>query len=201
MTFYLLHNDGAALIATDRPVIRAADAGAIAEARDLLTAIHEYGADRAARIAIETQAAVERGRAEGFAEGRAAFAAAIAELAGQAARDARESENALAALALAAVRQMLGAIGDEVVMTGIARRAVAAVTPGGVITVEVPPTLQQPVLAALADHHGEGEVHVIADPALEIHQCRVSGADGRIIADLDVQIAALAERWELADVA
>ncbi|MDF0490011.1 FliH/SctL family protein [Sphingomonas sp. H39-1-10] len=201
MTFYFLHNDGAALIATDQPVIRAGDAGAIAEARDLLATVRAYAADTAARVAAETQAAIERGRAEGFADGRARFVAAIAELTAQATRREREREGELAALALAAVRQMLGAIGDAAVTAGLACRAVAAVAPGGTITVEVPPALQQPVIDALADHHGDGAVQVVADAALEIGQCRVSGADGRIIADLGVQLAALAERWELADVA
>jgi type III secretion protein L len=61
--------------------------------------------------------------------------------------------------------------------------------------------MQPLVEEALAGGQDGTTIVVTALPGLGDHQCRITAPDGRIIADLDVQMAALAQRWELSDVA
>ncbi|WP_404334957.1 FliH/SctL family protein [Sphingomonas sp. MMS12-HWE2-04] len=201
MSFYLLHNDGRSLLATDTPVVRARDRAPIAEAGGLLARLGELHRDQEARAATAEAEARDRGYTAGFAAGEAAFVEAVAEIARQAAAHQSDGEDKIAELALAAVRQMLGAIGDEEAMAGVARRAVAAVVATGPILVETSPAMQARVEAALGEGSAEHPVSVAADAALSDRECRIHGPDGRIIADLDGQVAALAERWELDHVA
>ncbi|MCJ2189093.1 FliH/SctL family protein [Novosphingobium beihaiensis] len=200
MTYYLLHNDGHALLATDRPVLKAAERTGLSDASALLAATHALHEDAAARARAAEQAARERGLAEGREEGRAAFLKAIAELTRQVNADRAEQETRLASLALAALRCMTSDIGEEAMLEGLARRAVASVLPAGAVEVSVAPAFAGPLGEAFAASDTSAEasqpaVRVRADPALAAHQCRIVTASGRVIADLDHQIAAIAQRW------
>jgi flagellar biosynthesis/type III secretory pathway protein FliH len=66
--------------------------------------------------------------------------------------------------------------------------------------VEVSEAMRPAVEAALVGMEENKAVNVRADPALADDQCRIAAGDGRIIADLSVQLAALEERWEAAHV-
>jgi type III secretion protein L len=199
MTYLLLRNDGETLLATDRPIVKAGERAALTDALALLDRLRdEHALATAARDAAEEEAR-RRGHAEGFAEGRRAFADAIARIAEQTSAHRAHEESEIAALALAALRQIAGELGDAAVMQGVALRAARAVVPQGPVTVEVAPLIATEVEEGLARLDGGAEVTVRPDPALGERQCRVTGPDSRIIADLDHQLAELADRWKVAD--
>ena len=199
MAFHLIHSDGRVLLASDRPVLRAADRPAIEDARALLGAVRDlHDRQQEALARARADAAVE-GRRAGEAEGRAAFAAAIATLTAQVGADAERRDENVAALALAALRQMVGAMADGERMAGIARRAVEALGTHGPILVEVSQAMLPHVERAFADRPVQAEIALRPLAGLADDQCRLTAPDGRIIADVGVQIESFARRWEMAD--
>jgi type III secretion protein L len=200
MTFHMLHLGPQGALASDRPIIKAAEHESLADVFALLARLRTVEAAQAEAAREAMADARARGHAEGFADGRAAFAKAIAEMAAEASLHRQAEEEEIAALAMAAVRQMVGAIGDEAMMAGIARRAVATVAPSGPILVETSEAMLPAVETALAEAQEDRPVNIRADPALADHQCRIAAGDGRIIADLSVQLAALEQRWGVAHV-
>ncbi|AHE54854.1 hypothetical protein [Sphingomonas sanxanigenens] len=193
MSYHVLHNDGHALLVTDRPIVKAHERQPIADAILLLDRLKTEGQRRDAGVAAAEAEARERGYREGYETGRRDFVDAVSNLAAQHEADRRQREQEIASLALAALRQIAGEIGDAETMLGVALRAARAVVPQGPVTIEVSPAIATEVEAGLA--RVEGEIVVHADPDLGERQCRVSGPDSRIIADLDRQLDELAERW------
>ncbi|MGF7146935.1 flagellar biosynthesis/type III secretory pathway protein FliH [Sphingomonas zeicaulis] len=193
MSYHVLHNDGYTLLATDRPIVKAHERQPIGDAILLLDRLKTEGQRRDAGIAAAESEARERGYREGYDSGRRDFVEAVTNLAAQHEADRRQREQEIASLALAALRQIAGEIGDAETMQGVALRAARAVVPQGPVTIDVSPTIAVEVEAGLA--RVEGEIVVRADPDLGERQCRVSGPDSRIIADLDRQFDEVAERW------
>jgi flagellar biosynthesis/type III secretory pathway protein FliH len=179
--------------------VKACDRGHLTDALALIERLRtESAAADTARETAEAEAR-RRGHEAGYAAGRTAFAEAIAALAAQASADRVQAETEVAALALTALRQIAGDLGDAAVMQGVALRAARAVVPQGPVAIEVAPIIAAEVEAGLARLDPGAEVTVRADPTLGERQCRVTGPDSRIIADLDRQIAGVAERWGVAD--
>lgn len=200
MSYHVLHNDGHALLATDRPIVKAHERQPIADAILLLDRLKTEGQRRDAGIAAAETEARERGYREGYETGRRDFVAAVTNLAVQHEADRRREEQEIASLALAALRQIAGEIGDAETMQGVALRAARAVVPQGPVSIEVSPAIALEVEAGLRRIEGETVIVVRADPELDERQCRVTGPDSRIIADLDRQLDELAERWGTAHV-
>jgi type III secretion protein L len=200
MMFHLLHDDGHALIATECPIIKARDAQALRDGAALLAHLKALHADAAESREQAVRIARNDGRREGEAEGRAAFAAAVTAIALQAVEDRLAQEQQIADLALAALRRMIEEIGDEAMLVGVARRAVASVLPSEDVQVHVAPGLAEAVANALAKDERTASIVLRPDPELLAHQCRVITTSGRVIADVDRQIAAIEERWSIAHV-
>lgn len=200
MSYHLLHSDGYALLVSDQPIIKAKERRALNDAFALLDRLREEAARRSNAAAAVEREARERGYREGHAAGQAAFARAISDLAVQAETHRRTEEAEIASLALAAVRQIAGQVGDAAMMQGVALRAVQAVAPQGPVIVDVPPAIATQVEAGLVSAEEGHSITVRVDPSLGERQCRVSGPNSRIIADLDYQISELAERWKIENV-
>ena len=200
MTFHLIHHDGHAMIGTDRPIVKASDARGLQEASQLLARIRTLHVDASTLCDEAERKAREEGRFHGEAQGRADFAAAIADIALQAREDRLALEQQIADLALAALRRMVDEIGDEAMLVGAARRAVASVLPVEEVQVHVAPDLAQAVARAFAEDERTTGVILRPSPELLAHQCRVVTSAGRIIADIDRQIAAIEDRWSAAHV-
>lgn len=200
MTFHLIHHDDHAMIGTERTIVKAGDAKAVQEASQLLARIRNLHVDASARCEEAERTAREEGRLHGEAQGRADFAAAIADIALQAREDRLAREQQIADLALAALRRMVDEIGDDAMLVGAARRAVASVLPAEEVQVHVAPDLAQAVASALAEDERTTGVMLRPSPELLAHQCRIVTSAGRIIADIDRQIAAIEERWSAAHV-
>jgi flagellar biosynthesis/type III secretory pathway protein FliH len=200
VTFYLVHRDGKALVASDRPLLKAREADRLQDASALLARAEALENQSRQRRDGAEQDARQKGLAQGLEEGRSAFSGAIAELTAQVEAWRQTQEREVAALALAALRRMVDDIGEEAMMVGLARRAVAAVANGTEAQVHVAPALADVLAAAFAGNEALREVAICADPELAAHQCRVVTSQGRIIADLAVQLAEIEKRWNLAHV-
>ena len=152
--------------------------------------------DDAATAANEAEAAgYERGRQEALAEMRGALGDALAALAQGFAEENERRERGTAAAAMQVVERLLGQLEGTVIITGLAREALRKAG-AGPVTVTVAPEWADTVRQRLADH---ADLMVEVAPALGRFACRVTAQDGRIIADLDTQLAALRERWGLAE--
>lgn len=199
MAFHLIHADGRSLLASDRPLLRAAERKPVEDAAALLAQVRDWHDRQEAALVKERAAAIEQGRISGEAEGRAAFAEAITTLTAQAQADAERRDEDVAALALAALRQMVGALADEERMAGIAKRAVEALGSRGPVVVDVSEAMRPYVEEAFADLPSQTEVSVRGQEGLGDDQCRLTAPDGWIVADVDVQVQSVAKRWEVAD--
>jgi len=199
MAFHLIHNDGRSLLASDRPVLKAADRPAVEESLALLDRVRTLHDHQQEALTQARADAVAEGRCAGEAEGRAAFAAAIAKLTEQVEADTLRRDEDVAALALAALRQMVGALADGERMAGIARRAVEALGSHGPILVEISPAMLPHVERAFLDRPAQVEVALRARNGLADDQCRLTAPDGRIVADVGVQLQSFAQRWEMTD--
>lgn len=199
MAFHLIHADGHALLCSDSPLLRAGERQPLEDAIALLDAVTAMHRKREAMLAAERAAAAAQGHAAGVEAGKAAFADAIAALAARVEADASARMEAVARLALAALRQMLGALPDDERMAAIARRAVEALGARGPVLVDVSAAMAGPVARAFAERPVAVEVLVRGVAALADDQCRLSGPDGRIIADVAVQLQSFAARWDMAD--
>ena len=200
MSYHLLYSDSHALLASDTPVIKARERQPLADAMARLERLRAEAIRRESAAAAVEAEARDRGYREGFETGQRAFAEAVARLSAQADAHRRFEEEEVASLALAAVRQIAGELGDAAIMQGVALRAARAVVPQGAVTVDVAPAIAPEVEAELARIEGDVTITVRADPLLGERQCRITGPDSRIIADLDHQLDELAERWGTAHV-
>lgn len=197
MTFFLLHDGGAAILATDRKILKAHERTAVDDAATLLERAREHAQAQQARCAKEQSEAHEHGYREGREEGRAAFSQAIVELARQAEKHRQAEEREIAALALSALRRMIDDIGNAEMMAGLAKRAVAAVIGQGEIRVHAAPQLCSRIAETLRADEATCNVPVLPDHQLAEYQCRIAAGGTRIIADLPVQFSAIEKRWSV----
>jgi flagellar biosynthesis/type III secretory pathway protein FliH len=134
-----------------------------------------------------------RGRQQALDEMRIVLSDAVAELAAGFAAENERREHDTAAAAMQVVERLLGQLDDAQIVTGLAREALRKAG-AGQVTVTVAPEWVDTVSSRLTDI---ALVKVESAPALGRFACRVTSQDGRIIADLDTQLAALRERWGL----
>lgn len=183
---------GDSMVRLRSPRIARKDVRALREATDLLT--------EAKRTRDATQAAYDSSRAQGYADGKAAaraeLAEALSEIAAAFADENARRDSAVGAAAVAVVEQLIGAREPADIVIGLANEALHTAGAGEEIcTIEVAPDLFAPVSAQFQRAHPA--VRVEANPILGTLGCRVLSGDSRIIADLDTQLETLRARWGL----
>lgn len=185
---------GTDLVALPSARIACGDVRAFRDAGELLI--------EAKAIRDGAEAARDTARAKGEAEGREAarteFAAALAaSLSGLGAAFAEENarrEAEVAAAALAVVEQLIGTCPADEIVAGLAAQALRKVNASGdACIVEVAAGIAPDVERRLGE--SVGPLRVVANPELPALACRVVSSEGRIIADLDTQLASLRQRW------
>lgn len=193
MTAMLLLGDSLVRLTSNR--IPAADARPLRDAAELLAEARSIRENAARQAEADREAGYAEGMKQALTEMREALGAALAELdLGLVAENTRR-EAEIARTAMTVVERMLGETPAEQVAIGLARTALNQVQ-GQAATVHVGHEVAAGVRNALqkAEH-----ITVLTDPAAGPLTCRIETAGGRIIADLDVQLAALAKRWGLTD--
>ena len=103
-----------------------------------------------------------------------------------------ERRASIADAAMAAVRMMIGDLGDADIVPGLAQRALDRLGDSGRYVVEVSVDHAQTVAEKLA---GREAVTVEANPGLGPLDCIVRTNTGRVIANMETQMESLAQRW------
>ncbi len=149
-----------------------------------------------AEIEALHQTAEARGYEEGLAIATGEFDARLAELALQFDAFREERRNDIAAAAFAAVKAIIGDMDDERVIMGLVDASLNRRDSEAPVTVEVAPDMVKRLQAHLADRT---YVIVRANEAFGPYDCGLLTPQGRIVADLDVQLSALSDRWGVTD--
>ena len=195
MTFHLLVGDGAAILSGSSARIPAAERQVFADAHALLA--------RAAEAASGMDAAAEAARIEGWkqgwrdaAEGAAAeVTARVADLATAFADEAARRRSEIAEAAFAGARAIVGALDRNDAAIRLALHALGQVPADERVVIACSPEIAERLEDAV---RGRGDVTVEPRPDLQPLEVEILAGDGRLVAGLDVQLAALAERWGVA---
>ena len=158
---------------------------------DLLERAKALSDDAAVAAKAAQQAGYERGRQQALDEMRDTVGEALTSLAQGFAAENKRRERATADAAMQVVERLLGQMDGTVIITGLVNEALRKGGDGKII-ITVAPEWVDTVRRRLADH---ADLTVEANSALGGFACRVTAQDGRIIADLESQLAALRERW------
>jgi flagellar biosynthesis/type III secretory pathway protein FliH len=193
---YFLINSGEQSLGTNSPLIKSRDRQNFYDAAIMLQHVQTV------KSATETAyaEAADRGYADGVAAGRAAIEAKfLLELqkmvaAFEANQTARHEQ--IATVAFAAAQAIVGAIDETEAVRGIVHQVIKRSDSGQAVTVHVNPekcdALHQ--MGAFPD-----TVKLVANPDLGPTDCEIVTANGKIIAGMELQFAALAKRWSVTD--
>jgi type III secretion protein L len=195
MTYHMIIANDRAMMGTSTPLIKARERQAFTDATDMLVATHAL---------YETaQTEIDSARADAFAQGFAAgravaldhVEALIVEAATQINTACTERREDIASAALAATQAIIGEVDAGEVAVRLVARALSRIESQDVLSIEVAPAMHERVAASVAEMT---HVNVVANTALGPLDCTFLTEKGRVIAGLDVQIAALAQRWGVA---
>ncbi len=195
MSYFVL-NTGEQALGVKSPLVKATDRATFANAVELLA----YTEQLKSQIDDAYSAAKERGYADGLAAGneavRGEFQREILELAKSiAAADTARNEH-IAAAAIAGAQAIVGAIDQTDAMRGIIDQVIKRIDKDQAITVHIHP-----------DHHTElaangkfpANVALVSNGAFGPTDCEIVTANGKVIANMDLQLAGLAQRWGVTD--
>jgi flagellar biosynthesis/type III secretory pathway protein FliH len=195
MTYHMIITSDRAMMGSSTPLIKASERIAFCSAADMLVATQDLHSAAQAEIDAARAAAFDAG----FAAGRAAALDHVAGLITQAAAQINtactERREDIASAALAATRAIIGDIGDEQVARALVTRALSRIESHAPVTIDVAPAMYDRIAQTVAHLP---HVSVAANAALGALDCTFLTENGRVIAGLDVQMTALAQRWGVA---
>ena len=203
---YLLWHDAAPSIASPRRLFGAAEVPMVEDARRLCEQLAQQRIALEARAAEAMSRAREEGFAAGVAEGRAAAMAAVSgavEAVSAGATRARDeavsaARDDVALLALQVARKLIGQLPEPERIARLAQEAARQAMPDGEpLRLRVHPAHEAEVRALLAAIAGTGHWRVDGDAALPVSACRIGGARGDVDAEMDVQLARVAQGWSI----
>ncbi|MGB7418503.1 MAG: hypothetical protein WA918_04940 [Erythrobacter sp.] len=194
MSYRLYMRGSAAALFGESPVIQAEEARLFSNAAALL--------EEALRLKADTvrarDCAIEEGRATGRCEVWQERDVFVAEAIGTALCDLTANIDALrddiAQLALLALGHILGDLPDDIKIAALAAKAVDHLDIDRIEAIHVAPALTEKVAAHLPPAVAS---RVEANQGLTTGDCVLLTRSGKVIANLDVQLDKLAERWQV----
>jgi flagellar biosynthesis/type III secretory pathway protein FliH len=195
MTFHLFLDPQTPALAQSASLIKARDRADFEEAVTLLAEVRAMRAAAGADIEAAHADAEARGYADGLATAEARIEAMLTAVTAQFERFSAERRDDIATAAFAAVRAIIGDLEDESIAAGLVEASLSRIDSEGPVAVDVSPDMASRV--ALAVGH-RPSVTVRGNDALGPHDCHIYAPQGRIVADLSIQMRALAERWGVA---
>ena len=192
MTYHIFKTGDYAAIGAAAPLIKASERSEFVSAVALLKAIAEL------RTAAETEAkgryetGYQEGMVRGYAEAQEQVAKLIEDMATRFEAICEERRADVADAALAATKAIIGTLDDVDVAKRLVNQALARIDNGSALTIEVAPAMHARIAAHVAHL---AHVKVEAAEGLGPLDCVFQTKTGRILAGLDLQIAALGERW------
>lgn len=192
MTYHIFHVSGHAAIGPTSPLIKASERSEFTNAVALLGAITALRTDAETNAKIRAETGYQEGMARGYAEAQEQIAKLIEDMATRFEAICEERRADVADAALAATKAIIGSLDDVDVAKRLVNQALARIDNGGALTIEVAPAMHAQIAAHVAhlDH-----VKVEAVEGLGPLDCVFQTKTGRILAGLDLQIAALGDRW------
>lgn len=190
MSFTMIAGDH--ILSGKSALVKAADRLAFTDSLRLLDEAHQVKTDMLEASAAARDAAYREGLTKGYEQVQGYFLSKVDEMSAALAHYEQQRHANIADAAMAAVRMMIGELGSEEIVPGLAARALDRMADESRYVVEVAPQHLDVVTARLADREG---VLVEANPSLGALDCVVRTSTGRVIANLDTQIEALAKRW------
>jgi flagellar biosynthesis/type III secretory pathway protein FliH len=191
MSYFLL-NIGQQALATKSPLIKAQECVDFSNAAELLCSIEH--------LKTQTDAAYSDAQKQGYADGLAAgidavkaeFRAEIEQFAKAISSAEASRHEQIAAAAIAGAQAIVGAIDQTEAMRGIISQVLKRIDKDQAITVHIH-----------SDHFSElqenGEfptnITLVSNPSLGPTDCEIVSANGKIIANMELQLAGLAQRW------
>jgi flagellar biosynthesis/type III secretory pathway protein FliH len=195
MTYYIFRAGDHAMIGADTPLIKANERDEFMSAIDLLEALTTLRTQAEAEAKTRIETAYQEGMAQGYAEAQAQVAKQIEDMAARFEAICEERRADVADAALAATKAIIGALDDVDVTKRLVNQALARIDNGSALTIEVAPTMRDQIAEYVAHL---SHVRVEAVEGLGALDCIFQTRSGRILAGLDVQMAALGDRWGVA---
>jgi type III secretion protein L len=192
MTYHIFTTGDHAMIGADTPLIKASERAEFMSAIALLEALTTLCAQAETEAKKQAEAAYQEGMAQGYAEAQAQVAKQIEDMAARFESICEERRADVADAALAATKAIIGALDDVDVTKRLVNQALVRVDNGSALTIEVAPVMRDHI----AEHVAHlAHVRVEAVEGLGALDCVFQTRKGRILAGLDLQIAALGDRW------
>lgn len=192
MTMLLYASEELSAVLAEQPLIKAKDMRAMQSSMALLSEATALRND----AATAREEAVRQGRAEGLEQARSEIANMLADeiatLANRIAASEADVRSDIAAMTHRALSEILGLMSEEDKISAITERALSRLEMSEVEAIEVHPDAAAAMHDKLAP---EAAALLRPDPALGMSDCVIRAHSGTIIASLDVQLAALAQRW------
>ncbi len=192
MTYHIFNIGNKAVIGADTPLIKASERSEFTSAVTLLQAITELRTAAEAEAKSSAETGYHDGLAHGYAEAQAQVAKLIENMAERFETVCEERRVDVADAALAATRAIIGGLDDNDVAKRLVNQALIRIDNGSALVIEVAPAMQ-PLIAAHVAHLAH--VRVESVDTLGPLDCVFQTKTGRILAGLDLQIAALGDRW------
>lgn len=192
MTYFLLPLGDRHLIASASPVIKADERLEFESAIDLLTALNNRKADAAAAIKASEQAAYDAGFAQGLADAQTKLASVIADLTERFDLECNNRRHDIADAALGATRAIIGSFDHVEILRRLVVQALDRIDNKAPMTIEVAPAMAK-ALDGKFDQFDN--VRIAAVDGMDTLDCIFQMPSGRILAGLELQMSALAERW------
>jgi flagellar biosynthesis/type III secretory pathway protein FliH len=191
MSFFLI-NVGDQSLGSNSPLIKKQDRQNFIDSMAMLSHAGVLKAKAEATYSAEA----ERGYTDGFATGQQAiqseFLAEIQKLAASIDANAIARREEIASVAFAAAQAIVGAIDQTEAVRGIVDQVIKRSEAGQAFTVHLNPEKCE----ALRQLGGFPEtVELVANSDLGPTDCEIVTANGKIIASMELQFAALAQRW------
>jgi flagellar biosynthesis/type III secretory pathway protein FliH len=190
MSFFLLPSG----IASSSPLIKEHERAQFEDAHLLLETVKA----QADAMDVEVDAAREQASKDGFAQGlveaEACITSEIGKFAEALSAIRTEHEARVAEAAFAAVTAIIGTVDDSEIVNRIVTTQLATRAETDGLRISVAPQMAASLSDQISSYEG---CEVVADPDLAATACRLTTGDGRIVADLSLQLETLRQRWGL----
>lgn len=192
MTYFILPLGDRHLIACSSPVIKASERLEFESAVDLLAALNNRSADAADALQASERAGYDAGFARGIEDAEAKLESVIVELTKRFDLQSSDRRNDIADAALGATRAIIGTFDNVEILRRLILQALDRIDTGAPMTIEVAPTMAN---ALDGEFDRFSNVRIEAVDGMDPLDCIFEMPSGRVLAGLELQMSALAERW------
>lgn len=196
MSFSLFLDKDTPALASGRTLIKASERQEFETVAALLAETRRLNETSKAEIEMLHQTAQARGFAEGMDKAASEFDVRIAEVALAFDAFREERRNDIAAAAFAAVKAIIGEMKPEKVIIGLVDTSLSRRDSEAPVIIEVAPDMVERLQSHLIDR---AYVNVRANDGFGPYDCCLLTPQGRVVANLDVQLDALSDRWGVTD--